>query len=637
MKRIILAAGILCLGLTAGAQKVMTPEMLLQLGKVNAMGLTKDGNAVVYSVKTYSVAENKSTTKSYVMMLADGRMREGQNVESMLVNTKISPDGKYSISSNEVKMENVYGKDFYPDLKNSDVMIYDNLAYRHWDTWEDGSFGHVFLNTLKDGKVVDSLDIMAKEWFDCPQKPFGGDEDYIWKPDGKEILYVTKKKAGKEYALSTNTDIYSYNIETKTTKNLTEGMMGYDMHPAYSSLGVLAFTSMKTDGNESDKNDIIVDNGTNKINLTRAWDGTVDDFVWSNDGIKIYFTAPVDGTIQLFEVDYPAMTKKMPQVKQITKGDFDVHGIVGQSGNTMIVGRTDMNHANEIYSVDLTTGAFKQLTHVNDDVYKGISMGKVESKMVTTTDGLQMLVWVIYPPNFDATKKYPTLLYCQGGPQSALTQFYSFRWNFQLMAANGYIIVAPNRRGMPGHGVKWNADISKDYGGQNMKDYLSAIDAVSKEAYVDKARLGCVGASFGGYSVYFLAGMHEKRFKSFIAHDGIFDWRTMYGTTEEMWFVNNDIGGAYWEKENAAAQKSYSDFNPVNFVKKWDTPIMIIQGGKDYRVPIEQGLSAFQAAQLQGIKSKLLYFPNENHWILKEQDALVWQREFYKWLKETMN
>ena len=571
------------------------------------------------------------------MPVTGGIANEIKDADKLLKNDRISPDGKSSISSNEVKVKNVYGKDFYPDCKNSDVMIYDNLAYRHWDTWEDGAFGHVFLNTLKGGKVIDSVDIMKDEAYDCPQKPFGGDEDFIWKPDGKEIIYVTKKKYGKEYALSTNTDIYSYNIETKKTTNLTEGMMGYDMKPAYSKDGILAFTSMKTDGNESDKNDIVVDNGVNKINLTKQWDGTVDDFKWSADGKSIYFTAPIDGTVQLFVVDYPGMEKKMPQVKQLTKGDFDIHGMVGQAGTNMIVGRTDMNHANELYAVDLSSGAMKQLTHINDPVYNSLMLGKVESRMVTTTDNQQMLVWVIYPPNFDATKKYPTLLYCQGGPQSPLSQFYSYRWNFQLMAANGYIIVAPNRRGMPGHGVQWNAEISKDYGGQNMQDYLSAIDALSKESYVDKSRLGCIGASYGGYSVYFLAGMHQKRFKTFIAHDGIFDWRAMYGTTEEMWFVNNDIGGAYWDKDNAAAQKSYSEFNPANFVKKWDTPIMIIQGGKDYRVPIEQGLGAFQAAQLQGIKSKLLYFPNENHWILKEQDALVWQREFYKWLKETLN
>ncbi len=632
MKKIVTAMSILAFTFCLNAQQTMKPETLLQLGKVSGMGITKDGKSVIYNVKTYSVSENQNTSKQYMLPITGGTPTSVNNAESLLSNNRISPDGKHSISSNDVKIKNVYGKDFYPELKNSDVMIYDDLNYRHWDTWEDGAFGHVFLNTLTNNKVTDSIDLMPNEPFDCPQKPFGGDEDFIWSNDGKSILYVSKKKYGKEYAVSTNTDIYSYNIETKKTTNLTEGMMGYDMKPSFSSTGTLAFLSMKTDGYESDKNDIVIDNGTAKINLTKDWDGTVDDFKWSNDGKNIYFTAPIDGTIQLFVVNNSAT----PTVKQITKGDFDVHGMVGQVGNTMIVERTDMNHANEIYTADLTSGAMKQLTHVNDATYSTLSMGKIEKRFVTTTDGQQMLVWVAYPPNFDATKKYPTLLYCQGGPQSALTQFYSFRWNFQLMAANGYIVVAPNRRGMPGHGVKWNEQISKDYGGQNMKDYLSAIDDVSKESYVDKTRLGCVGASYGGYSVYFLAGMHEKRFKTFIAHDGIFDWRSMYGTTEELFFVNHDLGGSYWENEKLMNMKSYRMFNPVMHVEKWDTPMLIIQGGKDYRVPIEQGLGAFQAAQLKGLKSKLLYFPNENHWILKEQDALVWQREFYKWLKETL-
>lgn len=636
MKKLIISLSLFAITISLKAQQTMTPEMLFQLGKVSAMGMTKDGKSVVYNVKTYNAAEGKSSSKQYVIPVTGGTATLTDNPDALLKSDRISPDGKHSISSQDVKIKNVFGSDFYPDLPKSDVMIYTDLNYRHWDTWEDGKFGHVFLNTLNGDKVADSIDLMPNEPYDCPQKPSGGDEDFIWSPDGKQVLYVTKKKYGKEYALSTNTDIYSYNLETKKTTNLTEGMMGYDIKPAFSSTGVLAFLSMKTDGYESDKNDIIVDNGKGKINLTKDWDGTVDDFKWSADGKKIYFTAASDGAVQLFSIDYPVDAKKPAAVKQVVKGDFDIHTIVGQSGNTLIVERTDMNHASEVYTLDVTTGTMKQLTHVNDEKYNSITLSKVERRYVTATDGQQMLIWVIYPPNFDPAKKYPTLLYCQGGPQSPLTQFYSFRWNFQLMAANGYIIVAPNRRGMPGHGVKWNEQISRDYGGQNMKDYLISIDALAKEPYVDKNRLGCVGASYGGYSVYFLAGMHEKRFKTFIAHDGIFDWRAMYGTTEEMFFVNQDLGGAYWDENNVAAQKSYNQFNPVNFVKKWDTPIMIIQGGKDYRVPIEQGLGAFQAAQLQGIKSKLLFFPSENHWILKEQDGLVWQREFFKWLKETL-
>ncbi len=621
---------------SVSAQQNLTPEMLLQLARINAFGITKDGKSVAYSVRTYNVENNKKTTNSYIIPITGGASVITENAADLIANNRISPDGKMSLSAYDVKLKKIFGKDIYPDLSKSDVMVYDNLNYRHWDNWEDGAYSHIFVNRLSGNAIADSIDIMPNEPYDCPQKPFGGDEDFIWSPDSKQVIYVTKKKFGKEYAQSTNTDIYSYDILTKRTTNLSEGMMGYDVQPAFSVLGRLAWLSMKTDGYESDKNDIIVDYGTLRLNLTKDWDGTVTDFKWSADGKKVFFVAPIDGTVQLFEVTDPGLTKKLPVVKQITKGDYDVQSMIGQSGNTMVITRTDMNHAAEIYIVDLTTGSMKQLTHENDANYSTISMSKIEKRYVTTTDGQKMLEWIIYPPNFDPTKKYPTLLYCQGGPQSPLSQFYSFRWNFQLMAANGYIVVAPNRRGMPGHGVKWNEQISKDYGGQNMQDYFTAIDEFAKEPYCDKNRLGCIGASYGGYSVYYLAGIHEKRFKTFIAHDGIFDWRSMYGTTEEMWFVNWDIGGAYWDKDNAAAQKSYNQYNPVNLVKKWDTPILIIQGGQDYRVPIEQGLGAFQAAQLQGIKSKLLYFPNENHWVLKDQNGLVWQREFYKWLKETL-
>ena len=372
------------------------------------------------------------------------------------------------------------------------------------------------------------------------------------------------------------------------------------------------------------------------MNLTANWDGTVDGFKWSEDGKKIYFVAAVDGTKQLFEVNFPGLTKIAIRVQQITDGIFDVNDIIGFSGNTILLSRTDMNHAKEIFSYDLKKKSWTQITKVNDEAYKTLDFPKSEKRYVTTTDGKKMLVWVILPPNFDATKKYPTLLYCQGGPQSALSQFYSFRWNFSLMASQGYIVVAPNRRGMPGHGVSWNEEISKDWGGQVMQDYLSAIDNVSKESYVDKNRLGCIGASYGGYSVFFLAGNHNKRFKTFIAHDGVFNTQSMFGTTEEVFFTSFDFGGAYWEKDNKTAQKAYNEFNPINYVNNWDTPILIYQGGKDYRVPIGQSLEAYQAAQLKGIKSRLVYFPEENHWVLKPQNAIVWQGEFFKWLKETL-
>lgn len=635
MKKFILVTCLSFLIINAIAQNVMTPESLWQLGRVSAVGLTKDGKAVVYKVSTPDIASNKSNTKTYSIPIAGGDATEVSNAD-VVVNKRISPDGKYIISTQEVKLEKVYGKDFYPELDKSNVYIYDHLNYRHWDTWEDGMFSHLFLHEYSNGVSRDGKDIMVSEPYDCPRKPFGGDEDFIWTPDSKSIIYVTKKKGGTDYATSTNTDLYSCDLASGNTSNITEGMHGYDVSPSFSSNGTLAWLSMKRDGYESDKNDILIKNGLVNVNLTQHWDGTVDSYSWSNDGTKIFFLAAIDGAKHLFGVDNPGKSRKMPVVKQITKGDFDITGIVGQSGTTLVVTRTDMNHAVELYTVNLANGETAQLTHVNDEKYESISLSKTERRYMTTTDGKKMLVWVIYPPDFDPAKKYPTLLYCQGGPQSALSQFYSFRWNFQLMAANGYIIVAPNRRGMPGFGVEWNEAISKDHGGQVMKDYLTAIDEVSKESFVDKSRLGCVGASYGGYSVFYLAGIHNNRFKTFISHDGIFDFRSMYGTTEELFFVNWDIGGAYWDKSNVAAQKSYTQFDPSNLVDKWNTPIMIIQGGKDYRVPIGQGLEAFQAAQLKGIKSRLVYLPDENHWVLSAQNGLVWQHEFFKWLKETL-
>jgi dipeptidyl aminopeptidase/acylaminoacyl peptidase len=622
------------ISLTATAQNVMTPELLWKLGRVTPLGISKDSKSVVYKVSTPSVEENKSDSKFYTIPVNGGNAVEIKDTKDVLADKNISADGKFIVYNEEVKEAKVLGKDYYPALEKSNVQIYDGLDYRHWDTWNEGKFNHVFYKENKEGAV--GIDILKGENFDSPQKPFGGDEDYIWSPDSKSILYVCKKKAGTQYAISTDTNIYEYNLETGKTINRTEGNLGYDMAPQFSPSGDLTWLQMKRDGYEADKNDLIVSFKGMKMNLTANWDGTVSSFKWSNDGKKIYFTAPIDGTVQLFEVNFPGLTKIAVTVRQITDGDFDVHDLVGFSGDDFIVTRTDMNHAAEIFSYNLKKNTWKQLSNVNTATYATLTLSKTERRYVTTTDGKKMLVWVILPPNFDATKKYPTLLFCQGGPQSPLTQSYSFRWNFSLMAANGYVVVAPNRRGMQGHGVAWNEQISKDWGGQVMNDYLSAIDDVAKEKYVDASRLGCVGASYGGYSVFYLAGIHNNRFKSFIAHDGVFNTQSMFGTTEEVFFNNWDFGGAYWEKDNAAAQKTYTTFNPINYVQNWNTPILIIQGGNDFRVCIGQSQEAFQAAQLRGIKSRFLYFPEENHWVLKPQNAQVWQKEFYKWLKETL-
>ena len=620
------------MGLSASAQH-MTPELLWKLGRVSALGITKDGKNIVYKVSVPSVEENKFDSKFYSIPVNGGNATEVEDYKNLLKDRNLSPDGKYLLSSQEIKVEKVNGGDYYPELDKSTVQIYNGLDYRHWDTWNEGKHNHVGYSPVND--TDNFTDIMKDEPYDSPQKPFGGEEDYTWTPEGN-IVYVSKKKVGTAYATSTNTDLYEYNLSSKTTKNLTPDNPGYDTQPAFSPQGDLTWLQMKRDGYEADKNDIIVRHKGMDINLTGGWDGTVDSFTWSEDGKKVYFLAPIDGTKQLFEVNFPGLTKIAVRVTQLTDGYWDVNSIVGFSGRNIIVMRSDMNHANEIYSYDLKKKDWNQLSHVNDAAYAKIKLSKTEKRYVTTTDGKNMLVWVILPPDFDASKKYPTLLYCQGGPQSALSQFYSFRWNFQVMAAQGYIIVAPNRRGMPGHGVEWNEAISKDWGGLVMNDYLSAIDDVAKEPYVDKARLGAVGASYGGYSVFYLAGIHNKRFKTFIAHDGVFNLQSMYGTTEEVFFTNWDGGGPYWEKDNAVAQKTYTQFNPINHVDKWDTPILIFQGDKDFRVPIGQGQEAFQAAQLRGIKSRFVMFPDENHWVLKPQNGMVWQREFFKWLKETL-
>ena len=622
------------MGLTASAQNVMTPELLWKLGRISPLGISKDGKNVVYKVSTPSIKENKSSSKYYTVAIAGGTAVEITETAAILADKNISPDGKYVVYSEEVKIDKVLGKDYYPNLDKSNVQIYNGLDYRHWDTWNEGKFNHVFYKENKEGAT--GIDILKGENFDSPQKPFGGDEDYIWSPDSKSIVYVCKKKAGTEYALSTDTNIYEYNLESGKTINRSEGNLGYDTAPQFSPSGDLTWLQMKRDGYESDKNDLVVSFKGMTMNLTANWDGTVEQFMWSKDGRKVYFIAPIDGTRQLFEVNFPGMTKIAVQVRQVSNDDFDVSDMIGFAGDDFIVTRTDMNHAAEIFSYNVKKNTWKQLTNVNTATYASLQMGKVERRYVTTTDGKKMMVWVVLPPNFDASKKYPTLLFCQGGPQSPLTQSYSFRWNFQLMAANGYIVVAPNRRGMQGHGVEWNEQISKDWGGQVMNDYLSAIDDVAKESYVDKTRLGCVGASYGGYSVFYLAGIHKNRFKTFIAHDGVFNTQSMFGTTEEVFFNNWDFGGPYWEKDNAIAQKAYNEFNPINYVQNWNTPILIIQGGIDFRVPIGQGQEAFQAAQIRGIKSRLLYFPEENHWVLHPQNAQVWQKEFYKWLKETL-
>ena len=650
---------------------LLTPERLWGLKRVAAVGVNAKTAKVYYDVRSIDIKTEKGTTQHFVVDATTGMassinvptdfeivacnekatyaIAKGNLYKKTANNTwkaihtgldqataiKVSDDGQWVAYAQEVVLAPTLAKDIYKDLNKANAYVFHDLNYRHWDTWEDGAYSHIFIAPM--GKPSAAIDIMKGEAFDCPQKPHGGAEDFVWHPNSKELVYVCKKLSGKAYAQSTNTDLYHYTLATAKTKNITKGMMGYDMQPAYNEDGsLLAWTSMRRDGFEADKNDIYVLNTQTKwmAKLTGDFDETVSSFKWKSKQ-ALHFIAPTKGTEQLFALTVPVIDGQTrgAAIEQVTKGDFDVNGIVGFAADAVIVTRTDMNHANEIYKYDLTKHQFTNLSNANTKVYEHIKMSDVKMEYVTTVDGQQMGVWVVYPPDFDPNKKYPTLLYCQGGPQSALSQFYSFRWNFQLMAAQGYIVVAPNRRGMPGWGTKWNEAISGDWGGKPMDDYLSAIDAVAAHPYIDKNRLGCVGASYGGYSVFMLAGIHQNRFKTFISHCGLFDLKSWYGTTEELWFANWDIGGNYWQDSKP---ESYKKFSPSNYVANWNTPIMVIQGGLDYRVPIEQGLQAFQAAQLKGIKSKLLYLPNENHWVSHAHNALVWQREFFKWLDETL-
>jgi len=551
---------------------------------------------------------------------------------------KYSPDGKQIAIVQEVEV----GSAKHTDLPKAEAYIYDDLTYRHWDSWSDRSYSHVFVGAYSTEGIKGLKDILANEPYDCPVKPFHGSEDFLWSPDGTHLIYVCKKVQGSDYATSTNTEIYAYNIASGSTRNLTEGMEGYDTQPTFNNEGTqLAWLSMKRNGYESDKNDIVVTNwpeATKRVNITTGWDGTVSSFSYQPNDKSFLFQADLEATVQLFELDAPskvpsAQPDKLPEPRQVTSGDHNLGGVIGVSGQTIVSSKTGMNRARELVTVNMKSGEVSVLTHVNDFIYRNLKQSKVEKRWVTTYDGKRMLVWVVFPPDFDPNQKYPTLLYCQGGPQSAVSQFYSFRWNFQLMAANGYIIVAPNRRGLPGFGTEWNEAISQDWGGAAMKDYLAAFDEVAKEPYVDKERTGAIGASYGGYSVYMLAGIHEKRFKSFISHCGLFNLESWYGSTEELFFANFDVGGPYWGENPPAG---YQTFSPHRYADNGDTPILVIHGGRDYRVPDTQGMEAFQVAQLKGLKSRFLYFPNEGHWILRPQNGLVWHREFFSWLDETV-
>lgn len=649
---------------------LMTPEVLWSFGRISEPELSPDKKVILFGTTYYDIAQNKGNRELYTMntdgqdqrqitetkfseyqamwtpdgkkisfmsaesgsmqvwtMDPDGKSRKQiTNIENGINGYKYSPDMNKLLFTADVFPEKQFNE-LYEGLPKASGKIFTDHMYRHWDTWVQ-SFSHVFVTDCSENIITSGKDILKDEPWECPLAPFGGMEQINWSPDNKVIAYTCRKKKGVEYSKSTNSDIFLYYLESGTTINITDGMMGYDIAPSYSPDGSkIAWLSMERDGYEADKIRLFIYETGSKLrkDYTTKFDQNAENHVWSDDGKSIYFISDVQATDEIYR-----LSVEDGLITRITDGVHNYTSVI-PAGDKLIATMVSMSKPAEIYLVDQGTGKETELSKTNAGLLEKLAIGKVEERWIKTTDNKDMLTWIIYPPHFDPAKKYPTLLFCEGGPQSTVSQFWSYRWNFQMMAANGYIIVAPNRRGLPGFGQEWNEQISGDYGGQNMKDYLSAIDAVSKESFVDKEKLGCVGASYGGFSVYWLAGNHNKRFKAFIAHDGMFNLESQYLETDEMWFVNWDLGGPFWEKNNTIAQRSYAN-SPHRFVQNWDTPILVIHGELDYRIVATQGMQAFNAAILRGIPAEFLYFPDENHWVLKPQNGILWQRTFFHWL-----
>ena len=655
--------------------KRLTPEALWAMGRIGAVTPSPDASKVLYGVSYYSVPQDKSHHTLQIMD-ADGKnqtlltttasnesgavwikggskiafisnasgssqvwemnpdgteRRQLSNCDKPVDGFLFSPDEKSVILIHQVPIKESTAEK-YPDLQLAKGFIVEDLMYKHWDEWLTTA-PHPFVAQFDGNTISGGKDILEGTKYDCPNRPFGGVEQLAWSNDSKKIAYACIKKMGVDYTVSTDTDIYLYTIADGTSVNLCKrdaatSNYGYDTAPTFSPDGThLAWLSMKRDGYESDQNRLCVMNladGTQSYISEKPFDSSVDSYCWAADSKSIYFTGVWHGTSMIYNIDLGGKLTKL------TDGNYD-YTSVSLLGDKLIATRQSISEPTDIYTVEPTAGGkITQLTWENKHILDQLQRGKVEARWTKSVDGKQILSWVIYPPQFDPNKKYPTLLFCQGGPQSPVSQFWSYRWNFQIMAANDYIIIAPNRRGLPGFGMEWNEAISGDYGGLCMKDLFAAIDDFAKEPYVDENRLGCVGASFGGYTAMWMAGHHEKRFKAFIAHDGFFNMDQQYYETEESWFTNWDLGGAPYEK-NEKTKRTYPN-SPHLFVEKWDTPILLIHGERDYRILASQSMAAFNAAKLRGVPAQLLLFPDENHWVLRPQNGILWQRTFFAWL-----
>ena len=664
------------------AEARLTPPVMWKMGRLGAASLSPDGTTSLYAITRYNMAENKGLTQIYVRDMASGKEkaltdntssnsdpqwsadgskiyftsnRSGStqlwsmnpdgngakqitDIEGVIEGYGVAPAGDKLFYVKKVQVKDVKSSDVHKDMDKSKARIYDDLMSRHWDYWDEGSYSHIFIADLTANGLANDKDILGAEaaW-DAPLAPYFDTAEIAWSNNGKMLAYTCKPLTGAEYALSTDSDIFIYNTEDGSTLNINKiktnkGMrimeyVGYDRYPVWSpDDSKLAFCSMATPGYESDKDRLFVYDLASQEHtyLTPDFDHSAQNVIWK-DNSTLYFLSAIFGTQQVCKVGV-----ENANVEVITKGDHDI-ATMSIAGDKCIATLMTINTDKELYEVNLTDGGLTQLTNINSHVYDNVKMGEVQKRWVKTTDGKEMLTWVILPPDFEPAKKYPTLLYCEGGPQSVVSQGWSYRWNFQLMAAQGYVVVAPNRRGCPSFGSEWREQISGDYAGQNIQDYLAAIDEVAKEPWCDTDHLGCIGASYGGYSVYYLAGNHDNRFKAFISHCGIFNFESMYGETEELFFVTHDYGGNYWDKSNAIAQRSYA-YSPHKFVQNWNTPILIITGEYDFRIPFTQSLQAFTAARLMGVDARLVEFENEAHQVFKPQNSIVWNREFFGWL-----
>ena len=668
----------------------LTPEVMWKMGRIGSAVLSPDGSALLYTLTRYNMAENRGVTVIVLHNMDDGSSRfltdtsansvapvwnhdgseiwflsnrsgsmqiwamkangsaprQISDVEAGVESFALAPDGKHLLYTAHVHVKDIKSSDLHKDMPKSQARIYDDLMCRHWDYWDEGDYAHIFVASTDGTHLADIRDITgADSAWDTPLAPYFDGDEIAWSPDGTMLAYTCKPLTGTEYAQSTDSDIFIWYAENGAQQNICKPIacgryqyngraaaqtpfVGYDKYPVWSPDGTkIAFRSQRRAGNESDKERLFVYDCQTAMmrDCTASFDYNATNVVWV-DNDTLCFIAPIEATHQICRVALSGNSN----VEVITSGDHDINAFT-LAGGRCVASVTTISMATELFEVNLRNGEMMQITAVNKDIYDNIRLGEVQKRWVRTTDGKQMLTWVILPPDFDATKKYPALLYCQGGPQSVVSQFWSYRWNFQLMAAQGYIVVAPNRRGLPSFGQEWLDQISGDYSGQNIRDYLSAIDDVAKEAWCDADRLGCVGASYGGYSVFYLAGHHNKRFKAFIAHCGIFNFESMYGETEELFFINNDYGGAYWDKQNATAMRSYAN-SPHKAVADWDTPILIFTGERDFRIPYTQSLQAFTAARVRGIPARLVEFSDEAHQVFKPQNSLVWNREFFGWL-----